>query len=98
MGIFVDTYGTAKVDKTDKEIADIIDSVFDLRPAAIEDRLKLRNPIYSESASYGHMGRTPRTITKTFTSEYLGDREIEVELFTWEKLDFVDKVKSAFSL
>ena len=98
MGIFVDTYGTAKVNKTDKEIADIIDSVFDLRPAAIEDRLKLRNPIYSESASYGHMGRTPRTITKTFTSEYRGDRTVEVELFTWEKLDFVDKVKAAFAL
>ncbi len=98
MGIFVDTYGTAKVELNDKEIADKIDSVFDLRPAAIEDRLKLRNPIYSESASYGHMGRTPRTVKKTFKSEYMGFKEIEVELFTWEKLDYIDKVKTAFGL
>jgi S-adenosylmethionine synthetase len=98
MGIFVDTYGTAKVELSDKEIADKIDAIFDLRPAAIEDRLKLRNPIYSETASYGHMGRTPRTITKTFQSEYFGDKNIEVELFTWEKLDYVDKVKEGFGL
>ena len=98
MGIFVSTYGTAKVAKSDLEIANIIDTVFDLRPAAIEERLKLRNPIYSESASYGHMGRTPRTIKKIFKSDYLGTKEIEVELFTWEKLDYVDKVKAAFGL
>lgn len=98
MGIFVDTYGTSKVNLTDVEIAAKIDSVFDLRPAAIEERLKLRNPIYSESASYGHMGRTPRTVTKKFSSDYFEDKEVEVELFTWEKLDYVEKVKEAFGL
>lgn len=98
MGIFVDTYGTAKVSLSDVEIAAKIDSVFDLRPAAIEDRLKLRNPIYSETASYGHMGRTPRTITKKFSSDYFEDKVVEVELFTWEKLDYIDKVKEAFGL
>lgn len=98
MGIFVDTYGTANVSLSDVEIAAKIDSVFDLRPAAIEDRLKLRNPIYSETASYGHMGRTPRTITKKFSSDYFDDKVVEVELFTWEKLDYIDKVKEAFGL
>lgn len=98
MGIFVDTYGTANVSLSDVEIAAKIDSVFDLRPAAIEDRLKLRNPIYSETASYGHMGRTPRTITKKFSSDYFEDKVVEVELFTWEKLDYIDKVKEAFGL
>ncbi len=98
MGIFVDTYGTSKVNFSDTEIANIIDAIFDLRPAAIEERLKLRNPIYSESAAYGHMGRTPRTVVKKFHSSYLGDKEIEVELFTWEKLDYVDKVKEGFGL
>jgi len=98
MGIFVDTYGTSKVSITDTQIAEKIDAIFDLRPAAIEERLKLRNPIYSESAAYGHMGRTPRTVVKKFHSSYLGDKEIEVELFTWEKLDYVDKVKEGFGL
>ncbi|OYT11253.1 MAG: methionine adenosyltransferase [Bacteroidetes bacterium 4572_112] len=98
MGIFVDTYGTSKVNISDTEIANKIDAIFDLRPAAIEERLKLRNPIYSESAAYGHMGRTPRTVVKKFHSSYLGDKEIEVELFTWEKLDYVDKVKEGFGL
>ncbi len=98
MGIFVDTYGTSKVNLSDKEIADKIDTIFDLRPAAIEDRLKLRNPMYSESASYGHMGRTPRTITKIFKSEFYGEKKIEVELFTWEKLDYVENVKKGFGL
>ena len=98
MGIFVDTYGTSKVSISDMEIANKIDAIFDLRPAAIEERLKLRNPIYSESAAYGHMGRTPRTVVKKFHSSYLGDKEIEVELFTWEKLDYVDKVKEGFGL
>ncbi len=98
MGVYVNTYGTAKVNMTDKEIADKIAAIFDLRPAAIEDRLKLRNPIYSESASYGHMGRTPRKVVKKFHSEYFGDKEIEVELFTWENLDYVDTVKKEFGL
>ena len=96
--INVDTYGTSKVDKTDGEISRIIESVFDMRPAAIENRLKLRNPIYSETAAYGHMGRTPRTVTKHFSSPYSGDRTLEVELFTWEKLDYVDQLKQVFGL
>ncbi len=98
VGVFVDTYGTAKVSLSDGEIAKKIEEVFDLRPAAIEERLKLRNPMYEETASYGHMGRTPRTITKTFDSPYFGKKEFEVELFTWEKLDYVEKVKTAFGL
>ena len=96
--INVDTYGTSKVDKTDGEISRIIESVFDMRPAAIENRLKLRNPIYSETAAYGHMGRTPRTVTKHFSSPYSGNRTVEVELFTWEKLDYVDQLKQVFGL
>lgn len=98
VGIFVDTYGTAKVDLSDGEIAKEMNKVFDLKPAAIEARLKLRNPIYQETAAYGHMGRIPTTITKTFTSPYSGTVKKEVELFTWEKLDYVDQVKKAFNI
>ncbi|MFP2997213.1 methionine adenosyltransferase [Spongiivirga sp. MCCC 1A20706] len=96
--IFVDTYGTARVDLNDGEIAEKVASIFDMRPFAIEERLKLRNPIYLESAAYGHMGKEPKVITKTFESPYNGKIEKEVELFTWEKLDYVDKVKEEFSL
>ena len=98
IGIFVNTYGTARVNLTDGEIASKISEEYDLRPAAIERGLKLRNPIYLETASYGHMGRTPRTIKKTFESQYWKPKTIEVELFTWEKLDFVDKLKKEFGL
>jgi S-adenosylmethionine synthetase len=98
VNIYVNTYGSSKVSLRDNEIADKINALFDLRPYAIEQRLKLRNPIYEESASYGHMGRSPRTIIKKFESAYFGNREIEVELFTWEKLDYVDKIKSAFGI
>jgi len=98
VGVYVNTYGTAQVELTDGQIAEQIKGIFDLRPAFIEDRLKLRNPIYSETASYGHMGRTPRTITKHFESPYSGKVDIEVELFTWEKLDYVDQIKSVFKL
>jgi S-adenosylmethionine synthetase len=98
IGVFVNTYGKSKVNMSDGEIADKITSLYDLRPAAIEKQLKLRNPIYSETASYGHMGRTPQTVTKTFTSQYFDDKTIEVELFTWEKLDYVDTFKKAFNL
>ncbi len=98
MNIFVDTYGTAKVNLTDAEIAEKVDAIFDMRPAFIEERLKLRNPIYSESASYGHMGRTPRKVTKEFHSDYFDNKIVEVELFTWENLDYVDKVKQAFNI
>jgi S-adenosylmethionine synthetase len=98
VGVYVDTHGTAQVKKSDGEIAEQIRKIFDLRPAFIEERLKLRNPIYSETASYGHMGRTPRTITKHFESPYSGNIDIEVELFTWEKLDYVDAIKKEFNL
>ena len=98
VSVFVNTYGTAKVALTDGEIADKVKALFDLRPKAIEERLKLRNPIYSETASYGHMGRKPQTVTKRFESRYLDTKVVEVELFTWEKLDYVEKVKEAFSL
>lgn len=98
VGVYVNTYGTSQVDLNDGKIAEKIQEVFDLRPAFIEERLKLRNPIYSETASYGHMGRTPRTVKKQFHSPYQGDKEVEVELFTWEKLDYVDTLKSTFGL
>ena len=98
VSVFVNTYGTAKVALTDGEIAKKVKELFDLRPKAIEERLKLRNPIYSETASYGHMGRKPQVVTKRFESRYLDTKEIEVELFTWEKLDYVEKVKEAFAL
>ena len=95
-GMYVNTYGTAKVNLTDGEIAKKIQEIFPLRPYDIEQRLKLRNPIYSETASYGHMGRTPKVVTKVFSSPYQRTKKIEVELFTWEKLDYVDKVKEKF--
>ncbi len=96
--IFVDTYGTANVDLTDGEIAKKTSELFDMRPFAIEERLKLRNPIYLETAAYGHMGKQPQTLTKVFESPYNGKIEREVELFTWEKLDKVNAVKAAFNL
>ena len=98
MGIFVDTYGTAKVNMTNGEIAKKVEAIFDMRPYFIEQRLKLRNPIYSETAAYGHMRRTPETVTKTFSAPGGNEKTVTVELFTWEKLDFVDKVKAAFGI
>lgn len=100
MGIFVDTYGTAKVNMTDGQIAKKVEALFDMRPYAIETRLKLRNPIYQETAAYGHMGRTNEVITKYFDIPGGAGKKkaMEVELFTWEKLDFVAKVKSAFKI
>lgn len=97
-GLYVNTYGTAKVNMTDGEIAKKVEEIFDLRPYAIEQRLKLRTPMYSETAAYGHMGRQNETVTKVFTLPDGGKKEMEVELFTWEKLDFVDKVKAAFGI
>ena len=94
----VNTYGTSHVDLSDGEIAERLSAIFDLRPYAIIRDLKLLNPIYRETASYGHMGRTPRTVTKTFTSHYEEPFTREVELFTWEKLDATEEVKSAFGL
>ncbi len=98
MGIFVDTYGTCPFNMTDGEIAEKISKIFDMRPASIESRLKLRNPIYSETAAYGHMGRANTTVTKTFSQPNGEPKTIDVELFTWEKLDYVDKVKAAFEI
>ncbi|MEY5041784.1 MAG: Methionine adenosyltransferase [Bacteroidota bacterium] len=98
MGIFVNTYGTAKVGLSDGEIAQKVSQIFDMRPYAIEQRLKLRNPIYLESAAYGHMGRKNEVVTKIFETPYGERKELQVELFTWEKLDYVDKVKQAFGL
>ncbi|AVI51175.1 methionine adenosyltransferase [Pukyongia salina] len=98
MGIFVDTYGTSKVNLTDGEIAAKISEIFDMRPSAIEDRLKLRQPMYSETAAYGHMGRKNEIVHKTFRTPDNTETSLSVELFTWEKLDYVDKVKEAFGL
>ena len=98
MGIFINSYGTSKVGLDDGEIAKLVEKVFDMRPYAIETRLKLRNPMYLESAAYGHMGRKNEVVSKTFIAADGSEKTMEVELFTWEKLDFVDKVKAAFNL
>ena len=97
-GLFIDTYGSAKVDLTDGEIAKKVEAIFDMRPYFIEQRLKLRNPIYSETAAYGHMGRKNEVVTKHFVGPNGQKVSKEVELFTWEKLDYVDAVKSAFNI
>ena len=98
VGIYVETRGTAVAGLSDSQISEKIQEIFDLRPAAIEQRLKLRNPIYRETAAYGHMGRQPQTIKKVFESPYNGRIEVEVELFTWEKLDYVDQIKKTFGI
>jgi S-adenosylmethionine synthetase len=99
VGLYVDTYGTAKLEMLDSEIAQKIEQLFSMKPYDIEQRFNLRTPIYSETSSYGHMGRTPKTITKTFEAFKGGEKvDIVVELFPWEKLDMLDEVKSAFGL
>ena len=98
LSLFVNTYQTAKVDLSDSAIAQLLKSHFSFTPYAIETRLKLRNPIYSETAAYGHMGREPKTLVKVFESPYNGKVAREVELFTWEKLDLVDELKSIFKI
>jgi len=98
MGIYVNTYGTAKIGLNDGEIAKTVEEIFNMTPYAIETRFKLRNPIYSETAAYGHFGRPSETVTKSFNAHDGSTVTREVELFTWEKLDYVDKVKSAFGL
>lgn len=98
MGIYINTYGTSKVKISDGEIARKVASLFDMRPYAIEQRLKLRNPIYAETAAYGHMGRKNEVVSKTFVSPEGQKKNLKVELFTWEKLDYVDKVKKAFGI
>ena len=98
VNIYVNTYGRSKVQLTDGEIAQKVAQMFDLRPKAIERTLKLRQPIYTETAAYGHMGRKNEVVKKTFTSRYHETKVMEVELFTWEKLDRVDDIKKAFGL
>lgn len=98
MGIYVNTYGSANVNMTDGDIAKKVQEIFDMRPYAIETRLKLRNPMYSETAAYGHMGREPQVINKTFVASNGEVSSREVELFTWEKLDYVEKVKASFNI
>lgn len=97
-GLYINTYGTSKVDMNDGAIARKVEELFDMRPYAIEQRLKLRNPIYSETAAYGHMGRKNEVVTKVFNSGKANEKKVEVELFTWEKLDYVDQVKATFGL
>ncbi len=98
MNIYVNTYGRSNVQLTDSEIAKKIESMFDMRPKAIERRLKLRQPMYLETAAYGHMGRKPEVKTKTFTSLYHDTKTVEIELFTWEKLDYVDQIRKEFGI
>lgn len=98
VSIYVNTYGRSNVAMTDGEIAEKVKQIFDLRPKAIEKELKLRQPMYLETAAYGHMGRKAETVKKTFTSRYHETKTIDVELFTWEKLDLVDKIKKEFNL
>ena len=98
VGIFVNTYNTSHIKMSDSEIAGVITKIFDLRPAAIEQRLKLRKPIYSETAAYGHMGRKPEIKYKVYESQYWGKVELKVELFTWEKLDYVERIKEEFDI
>lgn len=98
VSLYVNTRGTAKVDLSDGEISERVSKLFDMRPYAIEKRLKLRAPIYQETAAYGHVGREPKTVTKVFNSKYEGQKVLQVELFTWEKLDMVAPIKEAFNL
>ncbi len=98
MGVYINTHGTSKVNMSDGEIAKIVEGIFDMRPYFIEQRLKLRSPIYSETASYGHMGRKNEVVTKVFKSPDGKEKKVKVELFTWEKLDYVPKIKKAFGL
>ncbi|WP_299284706.1 methionine adenosyltransferase [uncultured Mucilaginibacter sp.] len=98
MGIYVNTYGTGKVNLHDGEIAEKVAAIFDMTPYAIETRFKLRNPIYSETAAYGHFGKEPQTVIKSFFTPNGEETKVEVELFTWEKLDYLDQVKEAFGL
>ena len=97
VGLYVNTYGTSKVNLNDGQIAEKLNEIFDMRPYAIEQRFNLRSPIYSETAAYGHMGRNPEKIKKEFTAADGSKINVEVELFPWEKLDYVEKIKSSFT-
>jgi len=98
VGLYVNTYGTAKVDMTDGAISRLIGKIFDMRPYFIEERFKLRTPIYQETAAYGHMGREPKVVEKTFNKGKRNEKKVKVELFPWEKLDYVESVRKAFKL
>ena len=98
MGIFINTYGTSKISLTDSELAKVVEEIFDMRPYFIEKRLKLRNPIYLETAAYGHMGKNPELVTKTFKSPNGESKTLKVELFTWEKLDYIEKIKQKINI
>ena len=98
MGIFINTYGTSKVNLSDNEIAEKVSKIFDMRPYFIEKRLKLRDPIYFETASYGHMGKDPKLVKKIFTDKNGNTLEKVVELYSWEKLDYVKKLKVEFNI
>ena len=98
VNIYVNTYGRSHVGMSDSDIARKINEMFDLRPKAIEDRLNLRKPIYEETAAYGHMGRQPQVVTKVFHSRYMPSKTMEVELFTWEKLDCINLIKDIFNI
>jgi len=98
MGIFINTFGTSKVSVSDGELSNIVNEIFDMRPYFIEKRLKLRSPIYLETAAYGHMGRKPKLVTKTFKSPSGESKTLEVELFTWEKLDYVKIIKEKLNI
>ena len=98
VSMYVNTYGTAHVDMSDAEIAERLNALFDMRPSAIENRLKLRNPIYEETAAYGHVGRQPETVTKHYSSKYEGEKTVTVRLFTWEELDYVDAIRRDFGI
>ncbi len=98
VGLYVNTYGTARVKMNDGHIAAVLSKLFDMRPYAIEKRFNLRSPIYSETASYGHMGREPQTVTKFFTDGSGHKKSLKVNLFPWEKLDYVPAIKKAFNL
>lgn len=98
MGIYINTYGTAKVEMSDGQIAKIVEKIFDMTPYGIETRLKLRNPIYLETAAYGHMGRNHEVVTKVYNKGKENEKKVKVELFTWEKLDYVADIKKAFKI
>lgn len=98
VSMYVNTYGTAHVEMSDAEIAERLNALFDMRPSAIENRLKLRNPIYEETAAYGHVGRQPETVTKHYSSKYEGEKSVTVRLFTWEELDYVDAIRRDFGI
>jgi S-adenosylmethionine synthetase len=98
VGVYVNTYGRNNVPHSDGEIAKMVEEIFDLRPAFIEERLNLRKPVYLETAKYGHMGRNPESVSKKFAPPYHAVKTVTVDLFSWEKLDYVEQIRKAFHL